>query len=95
MGVDEFLAAFVKLAPPPTPRHSADGAAVDPFDEQFSGFVFKIQANMDPQHRDCVAFMRVCSGKFERDMTVTHPRSAKKVRLSRAMRLFAQDRWPE
>src|ERR1041385_9485956 len=47
---------------------------------------------MDPQHRDCVAFMRVCSGKFERDMTVTHPRSAKKVRLSRAMRLFAQDR---
>jgi peptide chain release factor 3 len=60
--------------------------------DQFSGFVFKIQANMDPQHRDCVAFMRVCSGKFERDMTVTHLRTGKKVRLSRAMRLFAQER---
>jgi peptide chain release factor 3 len=60
--------------------------------EPFSGFVFKIQANMDPQHRDCVAFMRVCSGRFERDMTVTHLRTGKKVRLSRAMRLFAQER---
>jgi peptide chain release factor 3 len=61
-------------------------------DDPFSGFVFKIQANMDPQHRDCVAFLRVCSGRFERDMTVIHPRTAKKVRLSRAMKLFAQDR---
>ncbi len=74
-------------------RRTGDGRIPDPSPSQpFSGFIFKIQANMDPQHRDCVAFMRVCSGRFERDMTVTHPRTAKKVRLSRAMRLFAQDR---
>jgi peptide chain release factor 3 len=89
----------------PSPNPSREGRGSDGTDqsavrspqsaidtEPFSGFVFKIQANMDPQHRDCIAFMRVCSGRFERDMTVNHPRTGKKVRLSRAMRLFAQER---
>jgi peptide chain release factor 3 len=58
----------------------------------FSGFVFKIQANMDPRHRDRIAFVRVCSGKFERDMAVTHLRTGKKVRLSSPQKLFAQER---
>jgi peptide chain release factor 3 len=83
-GVDVDLGADGRPA-------ETEDATVTP-DPGFSGFVFKIQANMDPQHRDCVAFLRVCSGKFERDMTVTHARSGKKVRLSRAMRLFAQER---
>ncbi len=65
---------------------------VSPTSEAFSGFVFKIQANMDPRHRDRVAFVRVCSGKFERDMTVRNARTGKDVRLSRAMRLFASER---
>ena len=65
---------------------------VDPADDRFSGFIFKIQANMDPRHRDRVAFVRVCSGKFERDMTVRNVRTGKDVRLTRAMKLFASDR---
>jgi peptide chain release factor 3 len=65
---------------------------VSPSNHEFSGFVFKIQANMDPRHRDRVAFVRVCSGKFERDMTVRNVRTGKDVRLSRAMRLFASER---
>jgi peptide chain release factor 3 len=69
-----------------------EAAYVDPTSEQFSGFVFKIQANMDPRHRDRVAFVRVCSGKFERDMSVRNVRTGKEVRLSRAMRLFASER---
>jgi peptide chain release factor 3 len=90
-GVQLFLDRFVKMSPPPAPRASNEGP-VDPTSEQFSGFVFKVQANMDPRHRDRVAFVRVCSGKFERDMTVTNTRTGKEVRLSRAMRLFASDR---
>ncbi|MGC1381380.1 MAG: peptide chain release factor 3 [Candidatus Baltobacteraceae bacterium] len=86
-GVQLFLDEFVETAPPPSPR-----AGIDPVDESFSGFVFKIQANMDPRHRDRVAFVRVCSGEFERDMTVSNARTKKQVRLSRAMRLFADDR---
>jgi peptide chain release factor 3 len=65
---------------------------VDPDASAFSGFIFKIQANMDPRHRDRIAFLRVCSGKFMRDMTVTHGRTGKKVRLSSAHKLFAQER---
>jgi peptide chain release factor 3 len=67
---------------------------------KFSGFVFKIQANMDPKHRDRIAFVRVCSGKFERDMMVVHPRSGKTIRLSSSQKLFGQERetvdeaWP-
>ncbi|MBS0663273.1 MAG: GTP-binding protein [Verrucomicrobia bacterium] len=69
-------------------------------DERFSGFVFKIQANMDPKHRDRIAFIRVCSGKFERDMMVTHQRTGRQVRLSSSHKLFGQERetvneaWP-
>src|SRR5205085_10115614 len=58
----------------------------------FSGFIFKIQANMDPKHRDRIAFVRVCSGKFERDMSVLHPRAGKKVRLSSSHKLFGNER---
>jgi peptide chain release factor 3 len=65
---------------------------MEPADPRFSGFVFKIQANMDPRHRDRVAYFRVVSGKFERDMDAWHPRLGRKVRLSRPMRLFGQDR---
>jgi peptide chain release factor 3 len=86
-GVALFLDEFVEMAPPPTRR-----AGVDPADDAFTGFVFKIQANMDPRHRDRVAFVRVCSGEFARDMTVRNARSGATLRLSRAVRLFADDR---
>ena len=69
-----------------------DRGGVLPDDPSFTGFVFKIQANMDPRHRDRVAFVRVCSGKFERDMTVRNERTGKDVRLARAMKLFADER---
>jgi peptide chain release factor 3 len=79
------------------PEQRAEGAPVegnviDPTADHFTGFVFKIQANMDPRHRDRVAFVRICSGRFERDMTVRNARSGKDVRLSRAMKLFASER---
>ena len=86
-GVRPFLDAFVEMAPVPGAR-----AGISPSSDEFTGFVFKIQANMDPRHRDRVAFVRVCSGKFERDMTVRNGRTGKEVRLSRAMRLFADER---
>jgi peptide chain release factor 3 len=86
-GVQLFLDAFLEMAPSPTPR-----AGIDPAGEAFTGFVFKIQANMDPRHRDRVAFVRVCSGEFSRDMTVRNARTGTTLRLSRAMRLFADDR---
>jgi hypothetical protein len=69
-----------------------DDGPVHPEDEAFSGFVFKIQANMDPKHRDSVAFLRVCSGRFEKDMAVHHARLGTKIRLSRPHKLFARDR---
>ena len=86
-GVQLFLDEFVEMAPSPSAR-----SQVRAIDEEFTGFVFKIQANMDPRHRDRVAFVRVCSGKFERDMTVRNGRTGGSVRLSRAMRLFADER---
>jgi peptide chain release factor 3 len=86
-GVQLFLDEFVAMGPSPSVR-----AGVDPADDAFTGFVFKIQANMDPRHRDRVAFVRVCSGEFARDMTVRNARTGDQVRLSRAMRLFADDR---
>ncbi|HUE72161.1 MAG TPA: peptide chain release factor 3 [Pirellulaceae bacterium] len=90
-GVEHFLRGFLKLCPPPGARASDVGpvAATRP---EFSGFVFKIQANLDPRHRDRVAFLRVCSGRFERDMDVLHPRSGKRLRLRRAHRVFGQER---
>ncbi len=90
-GVQMLLDAFLELAPTPRPR-SIGGRVIDPVKDGFSGFIFKIQANMDPRHRDRLAFVRVCSGKFERDMAVTHTRSGKKVRLSSSHKLFGRDR---
>lgn len=90
-GVEAFLDAFLELCPPPGPRAS-EGGPVAPERPEFSGFVFKLQANMDPRHRDQVAFLRVCSGRFRRDMEVVNARTGGKLRLSRAHRLFAQDR---
>ena len=75
-GVQELLDAFVELAPPPRPRNALT-RTVEPYEEAFSGFVFKIQANMDPAHRDRIAFLRICSGKFTRGMKVTHHRIGK------------------
>ncbi|MFL5410979.1 MAG: peptide chain release factor 3 [Myxococcales bacterium] len=92
IGVDEFLAAFVGLAPPPGARHTTTGEAVDPLSPAFSGFVFKIQANMDPAHRDRLAFLRVCSGRFERGMTVRNVRDEKDMRLSMPHQLFGKER---
>ncbi len=90
-GVRPFLDAFLEMAQLPVARNSSDGP-IDPLDPNFSGFVFKLQANMDPRHRDRVAFVRVCSGRFEKDMTVRHARSGKNIRLSRPQKIFGQDR---
>ena len=90
-GVELFLNSFVNLAPPPGPQETSE-ATVTPDGEEFSGFVFKIQANMDPRHRDRVAFLRVCSGRYSRDMEVWHERMKKKVRLAPPLRLFGQER---
>ena len=90
-GVQLFLDAFVELAPAPGPRATSE-RELQPDDTVFAGQIFKIQANMDPRHRDRVAYLRVSSGKFERDMTVRHARSGKLVRLSRPMKLFGQER---
>jgi peptide chain release factor 3 len=90
-GVRPFLDAFLELAQPPVARESDQGP-VDPLRPEFSGFVFKLQANMDPRHRDRVAFVRVCSGRFEKDMNVRHARSGRTIRLSRPQKLFGQDR---
>jgi peptide chain release factor 3 len=91
-GVELFLDRFVRMGPAPVARLDAEHNPVEPTDERFSAFIFKIQANMDPRHRDRVAFARICSGKFERDMTVRNARTGKDVRLTRAMKLFANDR---
>jgi peptide chain release factor 3 len=90
-GVGPFLDALGDLAPPPRSRDS-DRGSVDPALPAFSGFVFKIQSNMDPQHRDSMAFLRVVSGRFEKGMTVDHPRLGRRIRLPRAHRVFAQER---
>jgi peptide chain release factor 3 len=98
-GVEPFLREFLELAPPPTSRESSIGP-VAPSDPAFTGFVFKIQANMDPKHRDRIAFVRVCSGKFEAGMQVTHVRSEKMIRLSSPQQFMARERtavdtaWP-
>lgn len=90
-GVHPFLDTFLELAQKPVARQSREGP-IDPLSTDFSGFVFKLQANMDARHRDRVAFVRVCSGKFEKDMTVQHARSGRSIRLSRPQKLFGQDR---
>ncbi len=98
-GVQLLLDTFLQQANPPQPRHS--GGDIVPLDSRsFSGFIFKIQANMDPRHRDRIAFLRVCAGKFSRDMVVTHVQTGKKVRLASSHKLFGRDRetvdeaWP-
>jgi len=90
-GVELFLQSFLDYALKPFPRRSTRGE-VEPTDPEFSGFVFKLQANMDPKHRDRIAFIRVCSGKFEKDMVVKHARTGKTVRLSHPQKLFGQGR---
>lgn len=90
-GVQLFLDSFLEYALKPGTHKSTVGE-ISPTYPEFTGFVFKLQANMDPKHRDRVAFIRVCTGKFEKDMTVNHARTGKIVRLSRPQKLFAQDR---
>lgn len=90
-GVQTFLENFLQLAPTPTPRKSTTGE-IDPTDEKFSGYIFKIQANMNPAHRDRIAFLRICSGKFNRGMAVRHVRAGKEIKLSQPQQFLAQDR---
>lgn len=90
-GVEPFLQAVLELAPPPGARNSSIGP-VEPVQPAFTGFVFKIQANMDKRHRDRLAFMRVCSGTFEKDMMVRHSRLGREVRMTRPHRTFAAER---
>jgi peptide chain release factor 3 len=90
-GVREMLEAFIETAPCPGIR-SAESRDVSPYEGSFSGFVFKIQANMDPAHRDRIAFFRICSGKFTRGMKVVHHRTGKEMTLSNATIFMAQDR---
>jgi peptide chain release factor 3 len=89
--VELFLDRFTRMAPGPAARPSEE-REVAPEEPEFRGFIFKIQANMDPNHRDRIAFMRVVSGRFERDMSVQNPRLGRQVRLTRPQKLFAQDR---
>jgi peptide chain release factor 3 len=110
-GIQLLLDGFLSDSVPPAPRRSvtvampgspasSESRVVPVTHEKFSGFIFKIQANMDPKHRDRIAFLRVCSGKFERDMMVVHQRTGKTVRLSSSHKLFGQERetvdeaWP-
>ena len=90
-GVKQLLEAFSELAPAPSPRES-DVKKVDPLNDNFSAFVFKIQANMDPKHRDRTAFMRICSGKFERGAKVLHCRSGKSIKLAAPTSFMAQNK---
>ena len=90
-GVKLMLDGFLKHSSPPKAHHVATGI-IEPDQAEFSGFIFKIQANMDPRHRDRIAFLRICSGQFNRDMTVIHSRTGKKVRLSSSHKLFANER---
>jgi len=90
-GLPQFLDAFAEMMPLPAPRHS-DKGAVPPDDERFTSFVFKIQANMDRAHRDRMAFLRVCSGKYERGMKLRHVRLGREIRLTNPTQFMAQDR---
>jgi peptide chain release factor 3 len=90
-GVQTFLETYLQFAPPPKSRNSSIGE-INPLSENFSGFVFKIQANMNPAHRDRIAFVRICSGKFERGMTVNLPRLGKQIKLSQSTSFMAEER---
>ncbi len=92
-GVEPFLKEFLRLAPAPRPYQDViTGEDVDPQRDEFSGFVFKIQANMDKNHRDRIAFVRICSGKFERGMEAFHMQGGKKLKLATGTSLMADDR---
>jgi peptide chain release factor 3 len=91
-GVDTFLEFFTKYAPGPMARPTLKGDVVNPLSSNFSGFVFKIQANMDKRHRDRIAFIRICSGKFERGMKVNHARLEREFRLSYSSQFIAADK---
>ncbi len=90
-GIEPFLENFLQLTPPPLAR-TADCGEIDTFDPNFSAFVFKIQANMNKAHRDRLAFMRICSGKFQRDTEYFHVQGNKKMRLSQPQQLMAAER---
>ena len=90
-GVEPFLEEFLRLTPPPLPR-TADCGEIDTFSPDFSAFVFKIQANMNKAHRDRLAFMRICSGKYEREAEVYHVQGGRKMRLSQPQQLMASER---
>lgn len=92
-GVEPFLKKFLEICPMPQKHHASDEIGiVEPTDDMFSGFVFKIQANMDPNHRDRMSFIRICSGKYEKNMTVNHMRLGKKITLAQPQQFMAQDR---
>ena len=90
-GVEPFLEEFLRMTPSPLPRE-ADCGVIDTFSPDFSAFVFKIQANMNKAHRDRLAFMRICSGQFQRDAEYYHVQSGKKMRLSQPQQLMASER---
>ncbi|MBQ0079744.1 MAG: peptide chain release factor 3 [Eubacterium sp.] len=90
-GTTPFLHHFLEMSPAPGARKTIDGE-VNPDDDFFSGFIFKIQANMNPAHRDRLAFLRICSGKFERGMTVKLSRNGKQIKLTQSTQLFANER---
>jgi peptide chain release factor 3 len=90
-GIEHFLERFIALAPPPAARQSSAGA-IDPQSKDFSAFVFKIQANMDPAHRDRIAFLRICSGEYRKDMMATIVRLGKKVKLANPQQFLARER---
>jgi peptide chain release factor 3 len=90
-GVEEMLSTFVQVTPPPGPR-AARERLVLPDDPKMTGFVFKIQANMDPKHRDRIAFMRVCSGRFERGMSLLHVRAGREMKISNPVIFMANER---
>ena len=91
-GIGPFLDRFVTLAPPPVDRETRDGSVRRAGDDAFSAFVFKIQANMDPSHRDRLCFVRICSGRFEKGMKVRHLRLDKELKLAAAHTLQGRDR---
>lgn len=95
-GVEPFLKKFLEISPAPQPYHmteiNGNDDFIEPTSPDFTGFVFKIQANMDPKHRDRMAFVRICSGKYEKNMNVTHMRLGNKITLAQPQQFMAQDR---
>ena len=85
-----FLDTFLEFAPEPHGHKTTDNQEISPLDKDFSGFVFKIQANMDPRHRDRIAFVRIVSGEFERGMSVNLTRIKKTVKLSNVTQFMAE-----